>query len=280
MKVRNGATIRISSAVRHGAGAAVISLALLFAGCGGGGGGSAPAAVNSVDPGPPVQTANASFAITGDDYGVQNATYLAATKSSNGLVLRAAIASSMTDPSFQTVSRIDIPNPGAVAAGVTYALGTAKGGAPAFPGTVYFFNGHASTLLQTAGGSITFTSYGSNPGDLVSGSFTAVIVDGNDSATPKASYSVAANFSFTAGAFGPILPAPVPVPAAAGSVYSANCASCHTLGTLDTAPGVGPELALKGGKLNALFSAGAAGHQGVLLTASDLSAVKILLNAN
>lgn len=279
MKVRNGEMIQISSAVKKGASAAIISLALLLSGCGGGGGGSAPAAVNTVDPGGPVQTANSSFAIISDNYGVQNATYLAATKSSLGLVLRAAIASSMTDPDFQTVARIDIPNPSAVAAGVTYSLGAA-GGAPAFPGTAYFFNGHASTMLQTSAGTISFTSYGSNPGDLVSGSFSAVVVDGNDSATPKPSYSISANFSFKTGDFGPILPAPLPVPTIAASTYNANCASCHTLGTLDAAPGTGPELALKGGKLSTLYSAGVAGHQGVILAAAELSALKILLNAN
>ena len=279
MEPRKGATTRIEMAVRHGLSAAFISLALIISGCGGGGGGSAPAAVNTAGQGAPVPSSDASFAITGDDYGVQNATYLAATRSSNGLVLRAAIASSMTDPEFRTVSRIDIPDPGAVATGVAYSLAGASG-APAFPGTVYLFNGHASTMLQTAAGSITFTSYGSNPGDLVAGSFSAVVVDGNDSATPKPSYTVAANFSFRTGGFGPILPAPLPVPAQAASIYSANCASCHSLGTLDSTQGTGPELALKGGKLNTMFSAGAAGHQGITLAVSELSAVKILLNAN
>lgn len=280
MTRRSGATTGIGTAVRHSVRAAAIALALLFAGCGGGGGGSAPAAVNAVPQSAPVQTADASFTITGDSYGVQNATYLAATKSSLGLVLRAAIATSMTDPDFKTVARIDIANPDAVAAGVTYSLGGASAGAPAFPGTVYFFNGHASSLLKTTGGSITFTSYGSNPGDLVSGSYSAQVLDGNDSASPKGSYQISASFNFTTGAFGAILPAPVPIPPAAASLYSANCASCHSLGTIDAVQGSGPELALKGGKMNGLFPAGAAGHQGIALAASELSALRILLNAN
>jgi hypothetical protein len=278
MKVRTSDTARINKAIGHGVRAAVVSLALIFAGCGGGGGGSAPAAVNTVNTGSAAK-APSSFAVTTDNYGVQNATYLAATTSNNGLVLRAAIASSMTDQNFRTVSRIDIANPGAVTADVVYALGGAAG-APAFPGTVYFFNGHPSSLLQTVGGSISFTSYGSNPGDLIAGTFTALVVDGNDSATPKASYTITANFSFTAGSFGPILPAPVPVPLVASPLFGANCASCHALGTLATAPGAGPDLSLKGGKLNTLFTAGVAGHKGITLADAELSALKILLNAN
>ncbi|OGU11848.1 MAG: hypothetical protein A2075_01180 [Geobacteraceae bacterium GWC2_58_44] len=281
MKVPGRETRRIDLAIGYGFRAAVVSVALLFSGCGGGGGGSAPAAVNSVTPASPqAPQAENSFAITSDNYGIGNATYLAATTSTSGLVLRAAIASSMTDQEFKTVSRIDIANPGAVAAGVAYSLGGAAGGAPAFPGTVYFFNGHPSTLLQTAGGSIIFTSYGSNPGDPVSGSFTALVVDGSDSATPKASYTIAANFSFTTGSFGPILPAPVPVPLVASATYGAICASCHTLGSLDSVPGSGPELSLKGGRLNTLFGAGVAGHQGITLADAEISAVKILLNMN
>ena len=62
--------------------------------------------------------------------------------------------------------------------------------------------------------------------------------------------------------------------------YEDNCASCHTLGSLDLASATGPELSLKGGKLNTLYSSGAAGHQGITLAASELSALKILLNAN
>jgi len=278
MKVRNSESAPLEIATGNCLKAALLSLALLFAGCGGGGGGSAPAAVNSVTSATPVQAAN-SLSITSDNYGMANATYLAATKSNAGLVLRAAIASSMTDQNFKTVTRIDIGDPGAVTTG-TYSLGGATGGAPAFPGTVYFFNGHPSSMLQTVGGTITFTSYGSNPGEAVSGSFTAQVLDGNDTATPKGSYTIAANFSFTTGSFGPILPAPVPVPLFATSLYSANCASCHALGSLATAQGSGPDLSLQGGKLNTLFGAGSPGHKGITLADAEISALKVLLNVN
>lgn len=257
-----------------------ILLAVVISGCGGGGGGSdSPAAVNNVTPSQSAQ-AQSPIVITSDNYGMANATYLSATTSSSGLVLRSAIATSMTDPEFRTVSRIDIPNPGAVAAGIVYSLGGATASAAAFPGTLYFFNGHPSTLLQTTGGTITFTAYGSNPGDTISGSFTAQILDGNDSATPKGSYTITVNFSYKNGSFGPATPALAPVPLVASSLYSANCASCHALGGLVTTQGAGPDLALKGGKLNMLFTAGVAGHKGITLAENEIAALKILLNVN
>ena len=253
--------------------AAAFWFALMAAGCGGGGG-SAPAALDTETQG----TGGTSFTITSDDYGVQKPTYLAATKGSNGLTLRAAIASSMTDVEFRTVARIDIAHPAQVAAGASYSLGGTDAGLPSFPGTLHVFNGHPSTMLRTTGGTIAFTSYGTNPGEPVSGSFRATILDENTA--PAASYTIAATFSYRTGEYGPILPAPVPVPPEASSIYSSRCASCHTLGVSDATSGTAPDLALKGGHLEALFSPGRAGHHGVTLAAEEVSALKVLLNAN
>ena len=206
MKAQTTQSATIGMAKRHGIKTAVLSLALLFAGCGGGaGGGSAPAAVSGVATSAPAQTqavANA-FAMTSDNYGMQSATYLSSSKSSLGIVLRSAIASSMTDQNFQTVSRIDIAPGAAISAGSVFTLG-ATATSPAFPGNLYFLNGHPSTLLRTIDGSITFTAFGPNSGDRISGSFSAVIEDGNDSATPKARYTVAASFDFVTDSFGPV----------------------------------------------------------------------------
>lgn len=279
MKFRSRDSAR--SAARSGRGilnrvrAAALSFAVAIAGCGGGGG-SAPAALDRAAP----AEGASSFTITSDSYGVQNPTYLAATRGAAGLILRAAIASAMTDPQFKTVARVDIGNPDAVAAGTVYSLGGAENTRPAFPGTLYLFNGHPSTLLQTTGGTIAFTSYGTAPGDQVSGSFHALILDGNDDATPKRSYTVAASFSFKSGDCGPILPPPVPVPPEAPYLYSSRCAACHTLGNVNAGAGTAPELALKGGELDSRFSIGSPGHQGVTLGAKELSALKVLLNAN
>lgn len=277
MKLQNTETARIRIAAANGFRTAVAAVALIVAGCGGGGGGgNSPVAVDTVQP---PAAANA-FTVTGDSYGMQSATYLSSTKSTLGLVLRAAIATSMTDPDFRTVARIDIPNPAAVSAGTVYALGAGTPGLPAFPGTVYFFNGHPSSLLQTTGGTISFTSYGTGAGQTVAGSFSADILDGSDSAIPKGSYTVSADFSFGTGSSAAVSPAPSPVPAGAAESYSAGCASCHTLGSLDTAAGSGGEVGLKGGKLGAMFPSNGAGHQGIALSAAQVTALKVLLNAN
>lgn len=253
---------------------ALLALALFaLAGCGGGGGEGGPAAVNQVPAQSAVQAHN-SFAITGDSYGVERATYLSATKSSLGTVLRAAIASSMTDPDYKTVTRIDIAPNATIATGVAYPLT----GAGAFPGTVYFFNGHQSTLLRTVGGSITFTSYGNSAGQRISGSFSAVVEDGHDPARPT--YLIAGNFDLAADSDGAVTPAPASLAASAEPVYQARCASCHALGSFDTTSAGASDLALEGGKLDALYLPGAAGHQGVTLTAEEIANLKVLLNVN
>lgn len=255
---------------------------LLVAGCGGGGG-EAPAAVSTSPAGSsaaPPSAVSGSFAFSSDDYGMENATFLCASRSSLGVVLRAAVATSLTDPTFQTVARIDISTPTAVRPGSSYSLAGASQGSAPFPGAVTFFNGHPSTLLQTVGGTITFTSLGSNPGEAIAGSFTAQVQDNHDSSLPKPVYSIAASFSFSAEASGRVSPARPPVPASALPLYNTACASCHSLAGLDTSPGSGPELALDGGQLELLFPADAAGHHGITLAADQIAALKVLLNAN
>lgn len=249
--------------------AAVISLTfIVMAGCGGGGGGegSAPAAVNTA----PVN----SFAIAGDDYGIENANYLSATKSSLGIVLRAAVASSMTDPDYKTVTRIDIAPGAAVAQGVTYPLAAGA----ASPAGILFLNGHGSTLMKTTGGSITFSRYGGNAGDRISGTFAAVVRDDGDPAQP--SYNIAGSFDFVCDSFGALLPAPASLALSAQPGYQARCASCHALGSYDQSASGAPDLALMGGRMNAVFSADLPGHQGVSLSAGEIAALKVLLNTN
>jgi len=254
---------------------ALLALTLISAGCGGGG--SSPA-VTGVTPSLPAAPAAAnSFVTTSDTYGLVTPNFLAASSSTLGVVLRMALATSMTDPDFKTVSRIDIPA-GFTPSG-TYALGGSSQGLPAFPGTVYFFNGHPSTMLGTVGGTITFSAFGANTGDRITGSFSAVISDGADSASPKPTYAVAASFDFAAQSAGAVLPAPLAANAAAGS-YDANCASCHTLGSYDSTSAGAGDLALKGGRMNGLFIPGAVSHQGLRLNAGEISALQVFLNAN
>jgi hypothetical protein len=283
--MKSAATARRESrrAARMAASGALAMAAVCSAGCGSGGGSpsagpdsAATASTATVHSDP----SGNSFRITNDGYGMENPTFLSATRSGNGLILRAAVASSMSDPDYKTVSRIDIPESSALPGRGSYLLGAGSTGAPSFPGTLYFFNGHQSTLLQTTGGTITFDSYGANPGDTISGSFRAVVIDGSDSAVPRPSYLVSGTFAFVSGSSGPILPAPAPLPVTAPSLYLENCASCHSLGAFDSSPGSGPDLSLKGGRVGPQFPGGSVAHQGIQLTAVDILGLKILLNVN
>jgi hypothetical protein len=271
----------IKIAGSYGIKAATLSLALLFAGCGGGGGG-APAAVNGVTASTPAgqtQAAANAFSTTSDEYGLQNATFLCSSKSSLGIVFRAAVASSLTDQNFKTVSRIDIAPGAAISTSTVYSLGAATAANRVFPGNIYFLNGHPSTLLHTVDGTISFTNFGANSGDRISGSYSAVVEDGNDSSTPKAHYTVSANFDFTTDSYGTV-PNASSDALAASSSYDAHCASCHALGSHDTTTTGAGDLALKGGKMSPLFSADQPSHQAIRLAASDISALKVLLNSN
>jgi hypothetical protein len=207
MKTQTIHTRSIETAARHAIKAAVLALTLIIAGCGSGGGGgaSAPAAVIGVSTAPAQSQASAnSFTVASDSYGMQSATYLSSTKSSLGIVMLAAIATSMTDSNFKTVSRIDIAPNAAISTSTVYSLGGATAGNPAFPGMIYFLNGQTSSLLRTVDGSITFTAFGNNSGDRITGSYRAVIEDGNDSASPKARYTVAVNFDYLTDSYGPV----------------------------------------------------------------------------
>ena len=191
-------TNRREGTLRNRTAALVISLALVvMAGCGGGGGNS-PTGVDTTSA---TTTASNSYTVTGDSFGLQKATYLSSDKSDIGIVFRAAIATSITDPNYKTVTRIDIDPGAAVIPQVTYTLGN-TGATPAFAGNIYFLNGESSTLIRTVGGTITFTRYGGNVGDRVSGSYNAVIENDNDPAKPT--YTVSATFDFVTGSYGPV----------------------------------------------------------------------------
>jgi hypothetical protein len=278
MKARTAETAPNQIAARHSFKTAVVSLALLFAGCGGGGG-STPAAVNVAPVAPAAQTESAqnSFSVTRDDYGMAKGNFLTSSKSTESIVLRSALATSDNDGNFRTVARIDIPA-GTVSSAGSYSLGAPSAGNPAFPGVVLFFNGHQSSRLNTVGGTITFTSFGANAGDRITGSYSALVEDGGDVSTPTVRYTVAAIFDFKLDTSCPVLPAPAAASLASGS-YDTYCASCHTLASYDTATGGAPDLASKGGKMNAIFSADQPSHKGLRLTAGEITGLKVLLNS-
>lgn len=209
-----------------------------------------------------------SYLLTEDTYGLQNATFMSATNSNGLFVLRAAIASNMTDPNFTTVFRIDILK---IRRCGSYAVGVpnAKVG-------ILFFNGHRSTLLNTISGTIKFTSYGAKSGNVVAGSFAVVVQDQNSISRPT--YPVTGNFRFVVNSSGVLMPTPTPVPAAASGEYNTKCGYCHALGNLDrSSAGGAPDLTLKGGEIDGKF---AAGHNNLTLSPSEMRDLKVLLNAN
>lgn len=243
---------------------------LALNGCGGGGSGESGNAVVTESSDNAVASASAnkagnSYLLTEDTYGLQNATFMSATNSNGLFVLRAAIASNMTDPNFTTVFRIDIlkiNGPG------TYAIGV-----PNAKVEILFFNGHRSTLLNTISGAIKFTSYGAKTGNVVAGSFAVVVQD--QSSISRPTYPVKGNFRFVVNSSGVLMPTPTPVPAAASEVFNANCASCHTLGIYGSAT----DLALKGGEIGSDKYADVPEHKYITLKDPEISYLKILLNS-
>jgi hypothetical protein len=145
----------------------------------------------------PVESARNSYALTEDTYGLQNATFMSATRSDASIVLRAAIATGMTDPDFTTVFRIDIPQPTQVSGPGSYAIGGDGATIPKFPGEILVFNGHKSSLLNTASGTITFTSYGKNAGEVLAGNFAITVEDQNSDTMPRPAYAIKGNFSLS-----------------------------------------------------------------------------------
>ena len=252
------------------------TLIMALAGCGGGGGGSAQStgASNAVSTNPTVS----SVSVLEDGYGLQNPTYLTSSQSNGIFVMRAAIASANTDPNFRTVFRIDVAKPALIERSGTYQIG-GKGSLPPFPGDILFFNGHQSTLLYTASGTITFTDFGTHAGDLVAGEFAVDLVDGYSSMTPQPRYTIRVNFRFVLDASGQVDPAPLPIPSVGLASYGEKCSSCHALGGMDTTAELAPDLALKGGNIDYRFTPGMIGHQGITLTANEVKGLKCVLNA-
>ena len=251
---------------------------VVLGGCGGGG--SQPVAQNTwADSLSPAVSARNSYALTEDTYGLQNATFMSATRSDASIVLRAAIATSMTDPNFTTVFRIDIPQPTQVSGPGSYAIGGDGATIPKFPGEILIFNGHKSSLLNTASGTVTFTSCGKNSGEVIAGNFAITVEDRNSTTLPRPVYAIKGNFSFVLDSFGALIPANSPVPAAAAGYYDAKCASCHALGSYDTTAAGAPDLALKGGEMTARFTADKPGHNAITLSASEIRDLMIFLNA-
>lgn len=261
---------------------------LALNGCGGGGSGETEKAVvaessesavvmeSSDNAGARASSNSAgnSYLLTEDTYGLQNATFMSATNSNGLFVLRAAIASKMTDPNFTTIFRIDILKPKQISDHGSYVI---SGHSPKVG--IQFFNGHRSTLLNTITGTIKFTSYGAKSGDVVAGRFAVLVEDQNSKSRPT--YSVKGNFRFVINSSGVLTPTRNPVPDTAAGYYSANCKSCHTLDIYEqNSSGDALCLTLKGGEITSKFTADVAGHNNIILTKDEIHDLKIFLNAS
>jgi mono/diheme cytochrome c family protein len=65
------------------------------------------------------------------------------------------------------------------------------------------------------------------------------------------------------------------------SLYASRCAGCHSLGTIDSVQGIGPNLSAKGALVNVKFpTPGVTSHNGLSLTSTEITAMISYLNAN
>jgi hypothetical protein len=174
-----------------------------LSGCGSGGsGGSQNAVITTSNAITSPESAGNSYSLI-DDYGFEPATRMS-TESNNtgGIILRASIEDKISPTNPADIFRIDIQSP--IIANSTYSIGDNIGN-PEFPGEIQFFNGNPTTLLHTKSGTITFTSYGQNTGDLIAGSFD-VQVENQDPYATKTTYSIKGSFCFVVNSPGPIVP--------------------------------------------------------------------------
>jgi hypothetical protein len=166
----------------------------MVSGCGSGGSGTSSPPASAFTPSPPTVSKN-FYTLSEDTFGLKNANLIAATNENGVFTLRVAIAESLTDPNFTDVFRINILQPAQIAATGSYSIGK-NAGSTISPCEILYFNGEKSSQLDTISGTITFTSYGVNTGDLVAGTFSAQIEDAGSPAEENPVYTIIGNFSF------------------------------------------------------------------------------------
>jgi hypothetical protein len=183
-----------------------ITAQFALSGCGSGGsGGSQNAGVTTTNAISTPDSSETSYSLA-DDFGFMPADLMATENSRNnagGFVLRVSNTKEKTSDNSGDIFRIDFQNPSLISVnGGTYSIGN-NNEYPPFPGEISFFNCSNSGYLKTTSGTISFSSYGPNSGDLVVGSFD-VQVENNDPNAPKKTYSIQGNFSFVVNSSIPI----------------------------------------------------------------------------
>jgi hypothetical protein len=163
-------------------------------GCGSGGTGDGSVQATSDTPAPAMAAKN-SFVLTQDTLRLKSANFMAATNENGVFTLRTAIAYSMNDPDFVDVIRIDLLKPEQIYAPRTYMVGE-NGNSTISPCDIIVFNGEKSTLLNTVGGTVSFSSFGMNTGDLVAGNFAVQVEDDGSALDVKPVHTISGTFSF------------------------------------------------------------------------------------
>jgi len=187
-----------------------------LSGCGSGGSGGAQNAGVTTSSSPSIaspESVGNSYSLT-DDYGFQPANFMSTESINNGadgFVLRVTNTEMITPDNSGDIFRIDFLQPSLISVnGGTYSIGDSKG-EPPFPGEILFFNCNNSGYLITTSGTITFTSFGANSGDVVAGSFDVQVEDRNPINNSIPIYHIAGNFSFVVNSYGPLSPPSTPL---------------------------------------------------------------------
>ncbi len=163
-------------------------------GCGSGGTGDSSVQAAGDTPSPAVSIKN-SYALTLDTLSLKRADFMAATNENGVFTLRTAIADGVNDPDFVDVIRIDILKPEQITAPCTYIVGDTANAAIS-PCDIIIFNGEKSTMLNTVGGTVSFTSFGMKTGDVIAGAFTVQVEDDGSALDVKPLHTVCGTFSF------------------------------------------------------------------------------------
>jgi hypothetical protein len=188
-----------------------ITVHFALSGCGSGGSGEAQnAGVTTTDAISSPDSVVNSYSRTEDAYGLNTVEFMSTeTNNTGGLVLRASnleMRRPIENPTAD-IFRIDIMlRPSSIIINSPYTIVDNNEGSQSSV-DINFFNGNPTSFLHTKSGTITFTSYGVNSGDVVAGSFD-VLVENQDPNASRPTYSIKGNFSFVVNSPGSIPTAP------------------------------------------------------------------------
>jgi hypothetical protein len=176
------------------------ALALLPLACGNGGGGGGTTAGANNNQG----KADINYlTVTSDNYGLLTPNFYYSVNNNVLWSIQSSVASSIWDPNFRSVIRIDIEKTGGIMPVINKPFSIEDNGQyEKFPGTFSVFNGQESVLKKVEQGTIVFTA-DSNPSGIVSGVFDVILTDYDASLISPPLYHISGTFHFTMGTYGP-----------------------------------------------------------------------------